>query len=418
MEAAHNPAQDASPHARLSRRLVFVLAIGAATAIANLYWGQPLLAGIAHTLHLSVRQASIMPTMAELGYALGLALFVPLGDILERRRLITALLSACALFLAGIAVAPSPMMLYVSSLLLGISASVVQVVVPLSAAMAAPEERGEVVGIVNCVMFLGILAARILSGFIGGAWGWRAMYWLAALLNAAVALSLTRLLPLSPPAQRLRYGQLMGSLKGLLVELPDLRESALLGALGFASLQCLWGIIAFFVSHPPYHYGPRAAGLLALGGIPGALLVPVVGRIADRRSPILTTGVALSIGLSAYLFLALFGHHLLGLIVGVIILDIGVHSNHVSNQTRVYALKPEARNRIATIYMVSYFFGGSLGTMAGANAWSLLGWMGVCGTGVLLFSLALLIFTRGRVLERRARLSPASPNETVLRQMP
>ncbi|HLH75869.1 MAG TPA: MFS transporter [Candidatus Binataceae bacterium] len=415
MEAAHNPARDASPHSRLSRRLVLVLAIGAATAIANLYWGQPLLAGIARTLHLSVRQASIMPTMAELGYALGLALFVPLGDIVERRRLITILLGACALFLAGIAIAPSAPMLYASSLLLGISASVVQVVVPLSAALAAPEERGEVVGIVNCVMFLGILAARILSGFIGGAWGWRAMYWLAALLNAAIALALTRLLPLSPPAQRLRYSQLMGSLKGVLAELPDLRESALLGALGFAGLQCLWGIIAFFVSHPPYHYGPRAAGLLALGGIPGALLVPVVGRIADRRSPILTTGVALMIGLSAYLFLALFGHHLLGLIVGVIILDIGVHSNHVSNQTRVYALKPEARNRIATIYMVSYFFGGSLGTMAGANAWSLVGWTGVCGTGVMLFSLALLIFARGRLNHRLSPISSAAP---VLRQLP
>lgn len=397
--------------ARLNRGLVLALAVAAATAISSIYYCQPLLASIAHTMHMSVRQASYMPMLAEIGYALGLACFVPLGDMMERRRLITSLLCGCAVMLAAIAIAPNAPILYICSLLVGMSASVVQVVVPLSAALAAPGERGEVVGFVNCGMLLGILLARTIAGLFGGAFGWRAMYAMAAALTAAVTLALSRLLPQSRPEQKLAYGELIRSLKDVIRDLPDLREAALLGALGFGALEALWSILVFFIGHTPYHYGARAAGLLALGSIPGALIVPMVGRTADRRGPLLTTGMALTTGLFAYLILALGGHHLLGLIAGIVVLDIGVHSNHVSNQARIYALTPSARNRINTVYMVAYFFGGAFGTMIGANAWSLFGWPGIWGAGMLLFIAALSVFARGRWIGARAGTAKAAAVE-------
>lgn len=397
-----------SPPRRIGRGLVLALAVAAATAISSIYYCQPLLASIARTMHLSVREASYVPTLSEIGYALGLACFVPLGDMVERRRLITALLFSCAVMLAAIALTPSALILYCCSLLVGMSASVVQVVVPLSAALAAPEQCGEVVGFVNCGMLLGILLARTISGLFGGAFGWRAMYAMAAAVTVAVTVALSRLLPQSRPEQKIAYGELIRSLKDVIRELPDLREAAVLGALGFAALETLWSILVFFIGHPPYHYGARAAGLLALGSIPGALIVPLVGRIADRRGPLLTTGLALTTALFAYLILALGGHHLIGLIAGIIVLDIGVHSNHVSNQTRIYALTPEARNRINTVYMVCYFFGGAFGTFAGANAWSRFGWPGVWVTGMILLGAALSVFARGRLRSPQVRPAKAA----------
>ena len=383
-----------------------MLAMAAATGLsaANLHYCQPLLADIAAGFSITVRGVSAVPTVTQIGYALGLALFVPLGDLIERRRLIVLLVSATAAALVVTALAPSLFILCSASLMVGAFAAVVQVVVPFAATLAAPAERGRAVGFVTGGMLIGILLARTVSGFVGGAFGWRVMYGLAAAMMATLAVLLRELLPVSYPAAPMSYRALVGSIWELARDTPLLRESAILGGLVFGAFMAFWTTLIFFVERSPYYYNAQAAGMFGLVGVVGALAAPAAGRFSDRRNPRLAIGFALVIGLASYAVMGLFGRHLAGLIAGVVLLDFAAHVTHVSNQTRIYALMPEARSRLNTVYMVTFFCGGALGTVLAANAWSLWGWSGVCGLGATLFMAALLIYARGI---RRSRAEPA-----------
>jgi predicted MFS family arabinose efflux permease len=395
-------------------RTVWFMAISTGLIVANIYYAQPLLAEIARHFHLSVTQAGALAMTSQIGTAFGMLLFVPLGDVRERRALITVLLFASTVSLLLFAVAPSASWLTFASLAVGASASIVHVIVPFAAHLAPVRQRGRVLGVVMSGMLFGILLARTASGLIGVHFGWRAVYFLAAGLMLALALSVRFFLPRSEPEISLPYVALLRSVVSLVRQHAALRESALLGALLFAGFSAFWTTLVFLLATPPFHYGADVAGLFGLVGAAGALGAPLVGRLADRHGARATLGIALLIVLGSFLWLGLLGKTMIGLIVGVVVLDLGVQSGHVSNQTRIYAIAPEAKSRLNTFYMVSYFTGGSLGSLLGAWSWRIAQWRGVCGFALAATVLALVVYSLGR----KHRVAADSPAQVVADTVP
>ena len=371
-----------------------LLALTAGATVANIYLLQPLLAIVAREFATTPRAIGIVSMLTQVGYGSGMFFFVPLGDVLERRRLMLALLGAATVALLAAAVAPSLPLLALASLAIGVTSVVPQLALPLAAHLAPPAERGRAVGTVMGGLLVGILLARTASGFVGAHLGWRAVYVLAAGLMLALAAALRWLLPRSFPEASLPYPALLRSLFTLLAEEPVLREAALLGALGFAAFSVFWSTLAFFLE-ARLGLGADVAGLFGVLGAAGALAAPLFGRLADRTSPRANAGLMLVVALAGFGALAMTGHHLAGLVAGVLLLDVGVQGNHVSNLARVHARRPEARSRMNTVYMVTYFVGGSLGTAVGTWSWTGHGWPGVCAAGAGFVLAALGVWAAG-----------------------
>lgn len=377
---------------RLSQRLVLLLAVACGLSVANLYYVQPVLADIGREFAVSVNQVGVLATLSQLGYALGLLLIIPLGDRYNRRALIVAMLVAVTVALIAMALAPTLVLLSIASFIVGVTTVVPQLIVPLAASLARPQERGRVVGTVMSGLLIGILLARTVSGVLAAHLGWRAMYWIAAGLMVLLALVLRFLLPPDRPQSDMSYTQLLRSLWSLVKSEPVLRETSVYGALGFAAFSAFWATLSFRLQTPPFHYGSEVAGLFGLVGVVGALAASFIGRLADKVNPRKTIGIGLLILLASFGIFWLTGQYLWGLIIGVILLDLGAQANQISNQARVYSLNPAARSRLNTIYMVSYFIGGSFGSFLGTYGWGFAGWFGVCGVGLLLLSLALAVY--------------------------
>jgi predicted MFS family arabinose efflux permease len=377
----------------IEKRTLRAMAVGCGLAVANLYYAQPLLADMAGDFAVSDRRMGLVAMLSQVGYAAGLLLFVPLGDRLERRSFILAMLGAVTVALLGVAAAPSFAWLAAASLAVGVTTITPQLLVPFAAHLAGPQERGRVVGTVMSGLLIGILAARTVSGLVGEYVGWRAMYGIAAVLMIALALALKGLLPRSQPEHSgMSYLGLLRSIGGLLRDEPVLRQSCLFGAMGFGAFSAFWTTLAFHLAGPPFGYPSGVVGLFGLVGVVGALAAPLAGRFADRRSPRWTIGAGLTCVLLAYAIFACSGRTLWGLVAGVILLDLGVQSAHISNQSRIYAVRPEARSRMNTAYMVASFVGGALGSYAGAWGWGLAGWSGVGLVGLGMTATGLLAF--------------------------
>ena len=398
-----NRQANTQPEVRLSFSLLLILAVSAGLTVANLYYNQPLLAEMAQSFNVSASQIGVITTVTQLGYALGLFLFVPLGDIRQKKTLILLLLFAVTLSLLLVAVSPNLLILGIASFAVGITTVIPQIIVPLAAQMAHPGQQGRIVGTVMSGVLFGILLARTVSGVIGSIWGWQAMYYLAAIFMFVLALLLWRLLPKTAPTSNLTYRQTLRSLWDYTLQLPLLREASLIGGLLFGVFSVFWTTLAFFLKAPPYNYGSEIAGLFGLVGAAGASIAPVAGRLADKRGPRVVVGIAVLLTLLSYCILWFFGHQLWGLILGVIILDLGIQSAQISNQTRVYALIPEAKSRLNTIYMVSYFIGGSLGSFLGMHAWSLWQWRGVYLVGIAMILLSMLTWALGFRREKKEK---------------
>src|SRR5579884_2468584 len=381
----------------ISTRTVWVLAVACALTVANLYYIQPLLADISRSFAVSQGVAGVFATLTQVGYALGLLLIVPLGDALDRRMLImlTTLAVACSLLLT--AVASSLIVMAVASFAVGVTTVIPQIMVPFAASLARPAVRGRVVGSIMSGLLIGVLLARVVSGYVAALLGWRAMYWIAAVLMLALALILRLILPGEQARTGMRYSELLRSLWKLARTEPVLREVSLFGGLVFGAFSVFWVTLVFFLSTPPYHYGSEVAGLFGLVGIAGATAAIVVGKLADKIPARLITGVMMLITFLSFVIFWLLGYWLWGLIVGVILLDLGTQGTHISNQTRVYSLNPAANSRLNTVYMVSYFVGGSLGSLLGAYGWSIGRWNGVCMVGLLMLAAALVVYIRGGV---------------------
>ncbi len=379
----------------IARGLVALLAIAGGVSVANIYYVQPLLPEVARAFGSDARTIGYVPMLTQLGYAAGLLLFVPLGDVVARKRLILALFAAAAAALAGSAAAPTLAWLAAAGCLVGFTSVVPHVAVPFAAHLATPRERGRVIGVVMSGVLVGILLARAASGVLGAWLGWRAVYLAAAALLAALGLALRVLLPASPPAGSMPYPALLRSLVSLTRAHRELREASLLGAAGFGAFSVLWTALAFYLAGPPWFRGSEVAGLFGLVGAAGALAAPLVGRIADRRGPRFTAGVALALALASFGVFAAVAGRALGLAAGVLLMDVGVQSNHIANLARIHALDAPARSRLNTVYMVVYFAGGALGTWVGAWAWTAGGWPGVCAAGAAFVAAALAIWAAG-----------------------
>jgi predicted MFS family arabinose efflux permease len=371
----------------MNRNLVWLMAIASGAAAANLYYNQPLLADIAQSLNASVQDTGLIPTLGQIGYALGNFFIVPLGDLLERRRLIVMMLVGTAIALATAAVSPTIGWLVVASTIVGITTIVPQITVPFAAVLAPPEVRGKVVGTVMSGLLVGILLARTVSGFVGAELGWRAMYWIASGVMLLLAIVLVRVLPKSQPAVVLTYRQLMRSMLQLLGE-PVLQQASITGAMAFGAFSVFWSTLIFLLEQPPYRYGSEVAGLFGLIGVVGAAAAPIAGKLADKRSPRIAVVLGLMITALSFGVFWFWRTQLWGLIAGVILLDMGVQVVTVSNQAAIYKLPEATHSRLNALFITFYFVGGALGSYLGAYAWTVWGWNGVCAAGLLLLSIA------------------------------
>jgi predicted MFS family arabinose efflux permease len=275
----------------------------------------------------------------------------------------------------------------------GLLTVVPQIIIPFAASLASDEKRASIVGTVLSGILIGILLARTVSGFVGAEFGWRAMYGIAAGLMLLLALILWRALPKQPANGDTSYLQLLVSLWDIVRTEPTLRLTCLFGALSFAAFNVFWITLAFFLQTPPYHFGSNIVGLFGIVGVVGATAAPQVGRLADRTGkPRITIGLGLLIALLAFGMFWLFGSSLWGLILGVILLDLGAQSLLISCQAIVQGLRPEARSRLNTIFMTTYFLGGALGSTLGSTGWHFGRWTAVCGIGLMLLMGALIAF--------------------------
>lgn len=396
-----------SPDTRVSPRLVALLALACGVAVANLYYAQPLLHTLGHAFGVSDATAGLLVTVTQAGYVVGLALLVPLGDLLERRALITTTMVLTAAGLLVAAAAPGIAVFAIAIGVVGITSVVAQVIVPMSSSLAAESERGRVVGTVMSGLLIGILGARTASGLIAQALGWRAVFIAAAALMLVLAATLRRALPRVPPTTELGYGGLLRSVLKLIGEEPILRQRMALGALGFGCFSILWTALAFLLSGPPFNYGNGVIGLFGLAGIAGALAASAAGRLADRGLGAHTTTAGLILLLASWAALAAGARSAIVLIIGIVLLDLGMQGLHISNQSVIYALRPEARSRLTTAYMVSSFLGATVLSALTTTVYASDGWSGVCVLGAIVSVIALVIWTvtaleparRGRPLE-------------------
>jgi predicted MFS family arabinose efflux permease len=373
---------------------VHLLALSVGVIVANIYYAQPLLAAMAQTFSVSVGMIGLVAMLTQVGTAIGMLVFVPLGDSRDRRALLTALLCGACVALLGVATARNLIWVSIASFAVGACGAAVHVIVPFAAQLAPEESRGQVLGTVFSGLLIGILLARTFSGVVASFFGWRSVYIIGAFAMLGLMLLLRARLPKVAPQSNLRWPQLMRSLLDLVRAHPALRESAFLGAALLCVFSAFWTTLVFLLQTPPYHYGSSVAGLFGLVGAAGALCAPLVGRFADRRGPQFTILLALATTLASFLLLGTLGKMMAGLIAGVILLDVGVQSGHVANQTRIYSLDAGARSRLNTVYMFCYFSGGSIGSWLGAMCWQREGWTAVCAFGIAVMVMALLVFAR------------------------
>jgi predicted MFS family arabinose efflux permease len=350
--------------------------------VANIYYNQPMLADMAATLHVSPHEIGYAATATQIGYAAGMPIFIPLGDFWERRRLIFLLFVAVACALVGAALSTSLTALVITSFLIGATTVIAQIIIPLATELSTPAEQGRTIGTILSGVLLGILLARTLSGVVAEHLGWRTMFWVAAGMSVMFAVILRVSLPHIPAHSKISYRELMRSIWALVRELPKLRQVSLVAAMFFASFSAFWTTLVFLLKTPPYHYGSEAAGLFGLIGAVGAGVAPISGRLSDRRSPRYVVRIAIGIVLGAFAVFWAFAFHIWGLVLGVILLDAGVQAPQVANQSRVLKLRPEARSRVNTVYMICYFGGGSVGSLIGSIAWSKWQWAGVSVVGI------------------------------------
>lgn len=382
----------------LSRGVVILFAVACGAAVANVYFSQPLLVTMGHDVAMSPALVGSVVTLTQVGYGLGLFFLVPLGDVTNRRRLIAAQLLLLMVALAVIATAHTAAILLAGMAAMGLLAVVTQTLVAFAASLAPPAGRGRVVGLVTSGVVIGILLARTASGLMADLAGWRSVYLASAALTAVLALVLYRALPRhsdAPPAT-LRYGQLLRSTITLFARERLLRLRALFGLLIFAAFSTLWSSIALPLSEAPYSLSHSAIGALGLIGVAGALAAAVAGRLNDRRLPRRTTGIALALLAASWLPLAFTRSSLWALVVGVFLLDLAVQAVHVTNQTLIYALRPDAGSRLIGGYMVFYSIGSATGAIAATSLYTVAGWGAVCVLGAAFSCLGLMLwaFTR------------------------
>ncbi len=412
-----SPVTEVPAPPRLGRGVVALLAVATGLTVANLWYAQPLLELMRAGLGLRPGTAGLIVTLTQVGYVAGLVFVLPLGDLLQRRSLVVGLSVANAVALAAMASARNVPTLLAAAVAVGLLSVAAQFMIPFAAALAADDERGRAVGTVMSGLLLGILLARTFAGYVARFGGWPSVYWIAAVLMLAQAVALRRGLPVVAPTAAERYPALLRSVATLVRDEPVLRLRAVYGALAFAMFSVLWTALTFLLSGPPYRYPASVIGLFGLFGVAGTLGANVAGRFADRGRGGRNTAAGVTLLLLSWGALYLGGRSLAALIAGIVVLDLAVQLTHVTNQSEIYRLRPSARNRLTSAYMIAYFVGGATGSALASFTFAALGWGGVCalgaafGTaGVTVWLVAALTARRGGEGRQFSRSSNGTPN--------
>ncbi len=386
----------------MSRTMTALFAVAGGAAVANTYWAGPLLRDIAETIDVSTGDAGLLVTVTQVGYALGVFLLVPLGDRFNPRRLVPAVMAACAAALAAAGLAPTYPVLVVALALVGFTTVAAQLLIPLAADLASDDQRGAVVGTIVSGLLTGILLSRTISGILADAFGWRAIYLLGAGVTASLALLVARLLPATATRASTSYAVLLRSVFGVVRRHRVVQVTLGLGALNVGVFSLFWTALTFLLSSKPYSYSAAQIGLIGLVGLAGALAAQRVGRVHDMGKSTPTTGAAIGVALLALTISTARPHSLLVVLVAVLLLDVAVQAGNVLHQTRLVNVDAEARGRSNTAFVTSGLTGGAGGSALASVLWSAGGWGAVMTAGLVMLTVGLVLWWFGRHTLRAA----------------
>jgi len=384
---------------KLSRTDVLLMAFCTGLIVANIYYCQPLVILVAREFGLTESHAGKISYLTQAGYALGLFLIVPLGDMFERRRQILLItgMAVMSLLLAGFS--HSFFLLQIACVFIGACSVVPQLILPMAANLSTDEDRGQTIGIIMSGLLIGILASRAVSGSIGFIWGWRSVYFMAAAICTLLLFLMAKRFPTSHPSFKGTYAQLVASMGHYIKTEPVLREASLINFLAFATLSAFWTTMVLFLANPPFNLQTLQIGLFGIAGAAGALAAPLVGKLSGGMNPRKNLIIGLALQLLSIGTFYFTGNHLYLFVIGIILIDIGQQAIHVTNQTRIYAILPEARNRLNTVFMSVSFVGAAFGSAMGLWLWEKGQWPFFCAgiSTVILLNICIYYFYRKKL---------------------
>jgi predicted MFS family arabinose efflux permease len=384
------PVTHDQPAKGMSLSLILLLATGGGLAVACIYYSQPMLGLLGTEFHAAPSAIGLVPTLTTLGYALGILLLAPLGDRYDRRTIILGKAAVLCAALLVAAFAPTLLMLAFASLVIGLSATLAQDIVPAAATLTPEAHRGKMVGTVMTGLLMGILLSRVVAGFVAEHFGWRSMFIAAAVSIALLGAAVWQRLPRFSPTTNLPYLALLGSLGTLWKRHAALRRAAMAQGLISVGFSAFWSTLAIMLHAAPFNLGSAAAGAFGLAGAAGALAAPLAGRVADSKGPELVTRLGAALVAAAFIAMALGGSHLWLIALGAVVFDLGAQASLIAHQTIIYRIEPAARSRLNAILFIGMFTGMASGAWLGGMALASHGWQGVCvlaavaGVGALL----------------------------------
>lgn len=380
----------------MSAGLIFLFALAGGAAVGNLYWAQPLLANIAEAYGISTGSAGILVTVTQIGYALGVFLIVPLGDVVDRRRMIPAMMLCSVVALVTSASAPNFALLVASLFAVGVTTVTGQLLTPLASDLVEPERRGRVVGTIVSGLLTGILLSRTISGVVGDLFGWRAIYWLAAAVSTLMAVLLAMSIPADAERAKIRYRALLSSAIGVVRRHRVVRVTLVLGATAFSVFTMFWTGLTFLLSAQPFAYSLTQIGLVGLVGLAGALGAQRTGILHDKGWSVPVSGLALLIALLSVIIAGVGATSIIAILIAVLVLDIAIQAVNVLNQTRLLSVDPSARSRLNTAFVTNNFIGGAIGAALASLLWEIGGWTAIMLGAGLQLAFALFIWIRYR----------------------
>lgn len=380
-------------YTKLSGKMIALMAVASGIAVANIYYIQPLLNSAAEYFNISGSQVSLLATLTQTGYALGLFLILPIADLTERKKLILTMISLSILSLLGMYISPNFILACIACLAIGITSVIPQLLLPLCAKLSDEQVRGKNIGHIMSGLLTGVVLSRVVSGTVGKYIGWKSIYIIAVVLMAVLFVVLKFTLPICTADEKgnLNYASSIKSMFLLPKKYPVIAEAAINGFMILAAFSALWTVLTFHLQGTPFNFETNIIGLFGILGVSGALFAPVAGKISDKKSARFTVGINIAIIVVSYFCFIAFGFKVWGLIAGVVLLDMGVNSCNVANQTRIQSLSESERNRITSIYMVTMFAGGAVGSYLGSALYTNFGWYGFCSIGIITQLIAVIV---------------------------
>ncbi len=389
------------PNGGIPRSILFVMAVTGGLTVANLYYNQPLLEAMRHSLGATELQANLITFITQLGYALGLVFVVPLADKVSRRRIVSLNMCFAVACSLAIAFADSIWLVWAASIVLGCNSVVPQMFIPVASHFSKPANKSRNMGIVLTGLLSGVLGARVLSGYVGEWAGWRTMFVIAAVIMAVCLVVILRTLPAMASSFSGSYGKLMKSVVRIYLDYPAIRVYALRGGLSFGSMMAIWSCMAFHLSGSPFYAGSDAVGLLGLCGLAGAMAASGIGKFIPRFGIERFCYAGTVLQFVAWAFALCLPDTYIGLVVAIILVDVGAQCHQLSNQSGCLNMVPVAANRSNTVFMSHLFAGGSLGTLCAGVAWNCMGWTGVCAVGIAFATLSQVVSAMFAYFTRR-----------------